>query len=155
MSTLKHKTSVGKNIKKEKSKDMERAIPGSTGEGKYFRITIREKEQFTSFKTHDVGEKGGIQRVTGKRKSGSWATQAWLISKEKAQPWGQSLKANDEETQNLFNKLGSKPRHITGDIYSAKPEINVPEKNKPTVAQLIAWSKNIKKAQKSKRRGNM
>jgi hypothetical protein len=100
-------------------------------------------------------EKGGIQRVTGKRKSGSWATQAWLISKEKAQPWGQSLKANDEETQNLFNKLGSKPRHITGDIYSAKPEINVPEKNKPTVAQLIAWSKNIKKAQKSKRRGNM
>lgn len=166
MPTLKQKIASKENIKKaqETWKSMtkrertlaqpegrKRAKPGSTGEGEYFRITIRRKEQFKSFKTHDVGEKGGIQRVAGRRSSGSWDTQAWLVSKDKAQPWGQSLKANDEETQDLFDKFGSKPRHITGDIYSAKPEINVPEKDKPTIAQIKAWSKNIKKAQKARK----
>ncbi len=40
-----------------------RAKPGSTGEGNYYRIEIREKSQFSSFRNHDVGEKGGIQRI--------------------------------------------------------------------------------------------
>lgn len=162
MSTLKQKTAAKENIKKAQTvwKSMtkraralaqpegrKRAKPGSKGEGEYFRITIRDKRQFSSFKTHDVGDKGGIQRIAGRRKSGSWDTQAWLISKDKAQPWGQSLKAKDDETKEVLDRLGSKPRHITGDIYSAKSEINIPEKDKPTAAQKRAWSRNIKKAQ--------
>ena len=165
MTTLKQRTAAKKNIKKAQKKwssmtsrqraiaqpqGRNRAKPGSTGEGEYFRITIRPKNQFSSFKTQDVGERGGIQRVAGRRKSGSWDTQAWLISKDKAQPWGQSLKAKDDETKELLDSLGSKPRHITGDIYSAKSEINIPEKDKPTKAQKKAWSENIKKAQKAR-----
>lgn len=166
MATQKQKDAAKRNIKKaqEKWKTMtprqrsiaqpqgrERAKPGSTGEGEYFRITIRRRDQFRSFKTHDVGDKGGIQRVAGRRRSGSWDTQAWLVSKDRAQPWGQSLKAKDSEVQDLFDKLGSKPRHIAGDIYSARSERNVPEKDKPTRAQLEAWGENIKKARMAMR----
>ncbi len=61
-----------------------RKKPGTTGKGDYFHIEVRDKEQFTTFRTHDVGEPGGIQRVAGKRSSGSWDDQKWLIGKEQA-----------------------------------------------------------------------
>lgn len=128
-----------------------RAKPGSTGEGEYFRITIRDKDQFSSFKVHDVGDKGGIQRVAGRRKSGSWDTQAWLISKDRAVKEGTSLKAKDKYVKEVLDSLGSKPKHLKGDIYTAKSEVNIPEEKKPTKAQKEAWSKNIKKAQKARK----
>ena len=62
-----------------------RAKPGSTGEGAYYHIEVRPKGQFAMFRTHDVGKKGGIQRVAGKRRTGSWDDQTWLISKQHAQ----------------------------------------------------------------------
>jgi len=43
--------------------------------------------------------------------------------------------------------LGSKPKHVKGDIFEAKDKPNVPEKKKPTEAQKKAWAENIKKAQ--------
>src|SRR5688500_8113468 len=62
-----------------------RAKPGRTGEGGFFRIVVRPKEEFTTFRNQDVGEKGHLQRLAGRRSSGSWATQAWLVSKDDAQ----------------------------------------------------------------------
>ncbi len=53
-----------------------RAKPGTTGEGDYFRIILRPKNEFTTFRIQDVGEKGHIQRLAGKRSSGSWDTHA-------------------------------------------------------------------------------
>jgi hypothetical protein len=47
----------------------------------------------------------------------------------------------------LIQKLGSKPKHVKGDIFEAKDRPNVPEKKKPTEAQRKAWMANIKKAQ--------
>jgi len=47
-----------------------RAKAGTTGEGDYFRIVVRPKEEFTTFRHHDVGEKGHILRLAGKRSSG-------------------------------------------------------------------------------------
>ncbi len=128
-----------------------RKKPGSTGKGKFFRIQIREKSQFTSFKIHDVGEKGGLERVAGRRSSGSWATQAWLISKDLASKYGNTIRSNSASVKKLLKSLGSKPEHVKGDIYRAKAEINVPEKNKPTDAQKKAWKRNIKKAQEARK----
>ncbi len=67
-----------------------RAKPGTKGEGDYYRIVVRPKEEFTTFRYHDVGDKGHIIRLAGKRSSGSWDTQAWLISKGDAHVIGES-----------------------------------------------------------------
>ena len=54
----------------DKQKGRKRARPGTKGEGDYFRIVLRPKEEFTTFRYHDVGEKGHILRLAGKRSSG-------------------------------------------------------------------------------------
>jgi hypothetical protein len=44
--------------------------PGHGG-GAFFHIEVRPRREFR-IRTQDVGKKGGIQRVAGKRSSGSW-----------------------------------------------------------------------------------
>jgi hypothetical protein len=73
-----------------------RAKPGTKGEGDYFRIVVRTKDEFATFRTQDVGEKGHILRLAGKRSRGSWDTQAWLISKDDAQQARRSRMAKKE-----------------------------------------------------------
>ena len=162
MATEKQRQAAKENIKKAQAKwrsmssrqrslaqpeGKERAKPGTTGEGSYYRIVVRPKEQFTSFRTQDVGDPGGLQRITGRRSSGSWATQAWLISKEYAHIEGGELVADNEETKELLKSLGSQTVHEKGDIFTAKDRRNVPEKDKPTPAQKKARLENIRKAQ--------
>lgn len=162
MATKKQKQAARKNIKKAQDKWQEmtprqralaqpegrsRAKPGTKGEGDYYRVVIRDKSQFTSFRTHDIGDEGGIQRLAGHRKSGSWDTQAWLISKDFAHRDNGELIADHEDAKEVLEKLGSKPKHQKGDIFTAKPRKNVPEKDKPTKAQQKARQENIKKAQ--------
>lgn len=99
MATLKQKSVAKKNIKKAQKKwqsmtQRQRALaqpqgrmrqkPGSTGEGNFYRIEVRPKGQFSSFRTQDVGKKGGLERVAGHRASGSWDTAVWLVSKKDA-----------------------------------------------------------------------
>ena len=132
-----------------------RAKPGTTGEGEYFRIVVRPKEKFTTFRYHDVGEKGHILRLAGKRSSGSWDTQAWLISKDDAHLEGDALVADTEDARKLIEGLGSRPQHVKGDIFEAKDRRNVPESKKPTEAQQKARLENIKKAQQARRASTM
>ncbi len=163
--TIKQKVAAKKNIKKAQRRWQEmtprqhslaqpegrqRAKPGTTGEGSYFRIVVRPKEEFTTFRYHDVGEKGHIQRLAGKRSSGSWATQTWLISKEDAHLDGSSLVPDTSDARKLLETLGSKPKHVKGDIFAASDRPNVPERLKPTPAQLRARRENIKKAQQAR-----
>jgi hypothetical protein len=108
---------------------------------------VRRSADFTTFRTQDVGEPGHIQRVAGKRGSGSWDTVKWLISKEDAHIERGNLVADSSEAKNVLSALGSHPVHVKGDIFEAKPRPNVPEKEKPTPAQKRARSRNIKKAQ--------
>src|SRR5947199_8221176 len=61
-----------------------RMKPGTAGGGEFYRIVVRPKSEFVTFRTQDVGKPGGIERLAGKRPSGSWATQAWLVSKQDA-----------------------------------------------------------------------
>lgn len=147
------KRSIHEGLQKRQSVGAtQRAKPGSKGEGDYFRVVVRDKDQFVTFRNHDIGDKGHIQRLAGQRRSGSWATQAWLISKEDAHQRGQTLSADSEDARTLLNLLESYPKHVKGDIFEAKPRRNVPEREKPTQAQRRARSENIKKAQSAKRK---
>lgn len=124
-----------------------REKPGTGGEGEFYRIVVRPKEEFATFRTQDVGEPGGLERVAGKRESGSWDTEAWLVSKHDAHMEGDRLVPDTADARNLFAKLGSEPRHVKGDIFEAKDRPNIPEREKPTAAQQRARMRNIKKAQ--------
>jgi hypothetical protein len=165
MATAKQKKAAKENIKKAQRRWQEmtprehalaqpegrkRAKPGMKGEGDYFRIVLRPKEEFATFRFHDVGEKGHILRLAGKRSSGSWDTQAWLIHKADAHLEGDTLVADTADASKLIEALRSKPKHLKGDVFEAKDRANVPEAKKPTAAQRKAWRENIKKAQQAR-----
>jgi hypothetical protein len=120
--------------------------PGA-GSGEYYRVEVRPKSDFVTFRTQDVGTKGHIQRLAGKRSSGSWATVTWLISKRDAHIHAGKLVADTAAARQLLAKLGSRPEHTQGDRFKAKDRPNVPERSKPTPAQRRAQGSNIKKAQ--------
>ncbi len=165
MPTTRQEVAARKNIKKAQQRWREmssrqhslaqpegrhRAKPGTQGEGKYFRIVVRPKDEFTTFRYHDIGEKGHLQRLAGKRSSGSWDTQSWLISKDDAHMERGRLVPDTDDTRNLLDNLGSKPRHVKGDVFEAKDRPNIPERLKPTPAQQRARMENIKKAQQAR-----
>jgi hypothetical protein len=124
-----------------------RKKPGTTGRGEYYRIVVRPKEEFVTFRTQDTGSPGHIERLAGKRRSGSWSTQAWLVSKHDAHWDGIRLVPDTADARDLLSRPGSEPVHVKGDVFEAKDRPNVPERAKPTAAQRRAQSANIKKAQ--------
>ena len=162
MATEKQRQAAKRNIKKAQAswKTMTRTQrarsqpegrgrqkPGSTGEGNYYHIEVRPKDEFTTFRTQDVGDPGHVQRVAGRRSSGSWSTTKWLISKDDAHVEDGKLVGDTKDAKDLLKKLGSIPSHLTGDRFEAKDRRNVPERAKPTPAQTRARRQNIKKAQ--------
>jgi hypothetical protein len=135
------------NGKSTKSVSSGRKKPGSTGQGDYYHVEVREGGDFETYRTQDVGDAGHLQRVGGKRPSGSWATVKWLISKEDAHVENGKLVGDTKDAKDLIKKLGSQPMHVSGDRFKAKDRPNVAEKAKPTAAQTRARQQNIKKAQ--------
>lgn len=128
-----------------------RKAPGSTGKGKFYRIEIRPKGQFSSFRVQDVGKKGGLERLAGHRKSGSWDTVSWLIAKDKAEIIKGHLKITGKKDQSVLNQIKGPIVHVRGDIFRAHPR-NVPEAKKPTPAMRRAQKINIKKAQQARKK---
>jgi hypothetical protein len=124
-----------------------RKKPGAGGEGEYYHVAVRPKEDFVTFRTQDVGKPGHIQRVAGKRQSGSWDTVKWLISKHDAHIEDGRLIADTKEAKQVLGDLASPPRRARGDLFEARPRRNVPEREKPTPAQQRARRANIQKAQ--------
>jgi hypothetical protein len=122
------------------------------GHGEFYRVTVRPKGEFVTFRTQDVGDPGHIERVAGKRSSGSWDTQAWLISKGDAHVERGKLVPDTTDARKVLADIGSKPVHVKGDIFAAKPRQNVAEKDKPTAAQKRARRENIAKAQAARHR---
>lgn len=130
-----------------------RKQPGTGGAGKFYRIEVRPKSEFTSFRNQDVGKKGHLERLAGRRSSGSWATVSWLVSKQDAHKRGKHLVITTPKVRQSVEKGTYGPiKHVKGDIFESRPTKNVPEKSKPTLAQRRAQAKNIKKAQKARRR---
>ena len=161
MTSKKQKAAARRNIKKAQAKwksmshrqrtlaqpqGRARKKPGAGKKGEYYRITVRPKNEFTSFRIHDVGRKGHLQRIAGRRKSGSWATQTWLISKTDAKVSGTSLVGKTAEVKKLLRNLSIKPKRVKGNLFESKDRKNVPEKSKPTSAMKRAQKRNICKA---------
>jgi hypothetical protein len=167
MATRKQSSAARKNIRKAQAawkgmtkrqhalaqpEGRSRRKPGSTGAGKFYRIGIRPKGAFTSFRVQDVGKKGGLERLAGHRASGSWATVTWLVSKKSAHvsAKGELIIDNAKEKQSLAKAIRGKITHVKGDIFAAHPAKNIPEAVKPTPAMKRAQKANIKKAQQAR-----
>lgn len=129
-----------------------RARPGTRGKGRYYRVVVRPKSSFRTFRVQDVGGAGGAERLTGKRANGSWDTQAWLIPKNQAHVSGGTLVGNTSKIKNIISKLGSKPKRVKADVFHAKPRKDISESRKPTPAMRRAQRRNIRKAQEARRR---
>jgi hypothetical protein len=164
MVSTKQKEASKKNIKKaqQKWKSMShkehslaqpegdnRAKPGTEGGGEYYRVEVRPKDQFVTFRYHDVGKPGGVQRLAGKRSSGTWDDHAWLIEKKMAHVEGDILVADDSDAKEVLDKIGP-AKLLKGDIFEGHPIKNVPEKDKPTLLQTRARMKNIEKAHEAR-----
>jgi hypothetical protein len=132
--------------------EKQRQKPGSGGRGNYYHVEVREGDDFETFRTQDIGDEGHLQRVAGKRPSGSWTTVKWLISKEDAHVEDGKLVGDTREAKDLIKKLRRKPVQIRGDRFEAKDRRNVAERSKPTAAQQRARRQNIKKAQTARER---
>ncbi len=115
-----------------------RAKPGATGKGKFYRIVVRPKGQFSSFRVQDVGGKGGLERVAGHRPSGSWDTVSWLIEKKDANVKNGHLIITDPKARSVLENIRGHIYHVKGDIFRAHPRKNVAEKDKPTAAMRRA-----------------
>jgi len=120
--------------------------PGSRAGGEYYRVEVRPKSEFVTFRTHDIGEPGHVQRIAGKRRSGSWDDQTWLISKSDAHVEQGRLVADTADVAAVLERIGP-ARHAYADRFEGHPRCNVPEKDKPTPAQKRARRTNIRKAQ--------
>ncbi len=167
MATTKQKVAARTNIKKAQAawKHMSkrehslaqpegrmRKKPGAGG-GKFYRIEVRPKGQFITFRTQDVGREGHLERIAGKRSSGSWDTVTWLVEKGAAHVSDNGrLIIDDSKTRTALKQIRGPIIHKKGDVFSALPHKNIPESKKPTVAQRRAQKANIKKAQKARRK---
>src|SRR5574340_1196008 len=129
-----------------------RASPGSRGGGRFFHIEVRPSNQFVAFRVHDVSGRGGVERVAGRRASGTWATAKWLIEKTHAHVEDGRLIADSAEAKKLFTTFGSPPLQVAGDRFRARPRRDIPEDEKPTPAMRRARLASIKKAQAAARR---
>jgi hypothetical protein len=162
MTTQKQRTAARRNIRKAQAawkamshrqharaqpEGRKRQKPGTQGGGEYYHVRVRPRSEFTTFRTQDVGERGHVQRVAGKRSSGSWDTAKWLISKQDAHVEHGRLVPDTKAAKDALARLGSSPRHVKGNVFEAKPRPNVPEREKPTAAQRRSRRENIKKAQ--------
>lgn len=164
MATKKQITAAKSNVKKAQAtwkgmssrqralaqpQGKDRQKPGTGPAAEYYRIEVRPSRQFSSFRTQDVGKKGGLQRVAGHRPSGSWDTQAWLVSKKIAHmtPSGRLIIDKEKDRKAIEEATSGKIVRLKSGIFKAAPARNVPESAKPTPAMRRAQSANIKKAQ--------
>jgi hypothetical protein len=113
---------------------------------------VRPRAEFVTFRNQDVGSRGNIERVAGRRANGTWDTQKWLVGKTQAHRDGKRLAPDTAAARKVFSQLGSEPRHLGGDRFIAKPRRDIPESEKPTPAMRRAQLVNIKKAQAAVRR---
>ncbi len=168
MATQKQKTAAKRNIKKAQAawkgmtkrqhsiaqpQGRARKKPGTTGKGRFYRIEVRPKGEFVTFRVQDVGKKGGLERLAGRRSSGSWDTVTWLVEKEKAHvSKNGQLMIDDPKAKTALKQIRRPIMHKKGDVFTAHPQKNVPESAKPTPAQRRAQRQNIKKAQRARRK---
>ncbi len=137
---------------KKRTAKKRRKAPGSTGKGKFFHIQVRPKSEFTTFRVQDVGEKGGLERLAGKRPGpkGTWDTVTWLVSKDDAHIDAHGHLKITGKAKSVLKQFKGRIVHVKADIFRAH-EKNVREVDKPTPAMKRAQKTNIQKAQRASR----
>ena len=115
-----------------------RKTPGETGKGEYYHIEVRPRNGFIAFTTQDVGKKGGLLRVAGKRATGVWHTVAWLVEKKLAHiSRNGRLIIDDIKAQNVLRQIIKPILHKKGDVFVTTPRYSTPEtKRWSTIRQL-------------------
>lgn len=132
MPTQKQVLASNKNIKKAQAKWKKmskrqhslaqpevraRKNPGTTGKGKFYRIEVRPKSEFVTFRIQDVGGKGHLERLAGKRSSGSWDTVTWLIGKESAHIDKHGhLVIDNPKVKTVLKNIRGRITHVERDI---------------------------------------
>ncbi len=167
MTTVRQRKAARKNIRKAQARwrsmskrqhslaqpeGRSRLRPGVGGKGHYYRIELRPRGKFVSYRLQDVGRSGHTKRLAGRRASGSWDTKSWLIHKNDAHVVKGKLIIVAAKAKTILRRIRGPIRHLKGDIFHAKPRLNIPESKKPTAAQRRAYLRNIKKAQQARRR---
>lgn len=135
MAVGQQRKSEKQNNKKAQTKKQTRKAPGSSGRGDYYHVEVRPGEEFVTFQTQDVGRRGHIQRVAGKRSSGYWTTVKWLIGKEDAHIQDEKLVPDTKAAKDVIKQLGSQPVRLIGDRFRARPKPNMSETIKLTTTQ--------------------
>jgi len=138
--------------RKAQTRKQTRKAPGSTGRGGYYHVEVRPGEEFVTFQTQDVGRRGHIQRVAGRRSSGYWTTVKWLIGKEDAHIQDEQLVPDSKAAKDVIQQLGSQPVRLIGDRFRARPSPNSSETIDLTPSQGRARRETIKKAQTNRRK---
>lgn len=107
----------------EQNKDT--ADLGEKGTGNFYRVELLDADDFVTFRNHDVGGEGGLERVAAIKKNDDgqeeWHTQAWLIEKNMAKDENGWLQPTHPDAKSLFDSFATKPRHIKGDMYRSRP----------------------------------
>jgi hypothetical protein len=109
-----------RNIKKVQGVT-KRKSPGAGG-GKFYRVEIRPKGEFITFRTQDVGKKDGLERIAGKKASGGWDTATWLIEKNKAHVSHDKLVIDDPKVKTVLKQIRGPIMHKKGDVFTAMPK---------------------------------
>lgn len=89
----------------------------SKGTGEYYHIILNDKNDFVTFRYHDVGDPGKILRLAGKKENGAWADHAWLIDKKMAHVEKGYLVADDKEAKELLENIGP-AKQKSGDEFN-------------------------------------
>lgn len=115
--------------KKAQPKGPDRQRPGAGG-GRFYRIEIRPKTEFATFRTQDLGGPGHLERIGGKRKDGSWDTVTWLIAKGDAHVSGSNLIIDNPRVKSVLKQIAPPIVHQKGDVFTAKAKKDMPKRNR-------------------------
>lgn len=124
--------------------------PGSTSAGAarqagFFQVQLRDRQQFSQFRTEDLDRQGRIQRVAGQRANQTWADQELRISKECAHVENHRLVPDTEEARSCLSRL-SGIEHVGGDVFRASMPQEAGETKSPPQAAQAATQENIRQA---------
>lgn len=107
-----------------------RATPQGAGSGAgstarnagFFQVQLRERTQFSQFRTEKLDAQGRIQRIAGQRAgSSAWTDQELQISKECAHIENHRLIADTDEARRYLGHVGP-VEHVGGDIFRASQQ---------------------------------
>jgi hypothetical protein len=121
-----------------------RVKPGARGGGRFYCVEVALAGRFIAFRYHDVGKKGGVERIAGQRADRTWDTAGWLISKDLAHVERGRLVPDTADARKVLSALGVTPHHVIGDRFQAKVRRERARGTKLEPARRRAKQRNIR-----------